>query len=83
LLRYEYLINRRVLEILDAAEEGERGRLLAAFDRLENQPEQAYDFLERGTSGADIRCKFFGDWLLRYRVDSPVRQVIVVDCHLT
>jgi len=83
LRRYEYLINRRVLESFDAAEEEERSRLIAALNHLAAQPEQSCDFHERGESGEEIRCKWFGPWLVRYRVDSPVRKVIVVDCQWT
>jgi hypothetical protein len=81
--RYECLINRRVPDVFDAAEDGGKSRLLAAWDHLSKQPEQPYDFLEQGLSGLEVRCKWFGNWLIRYRVESPVRQVIVLHCQWT
>jgi hypothetical protein len=83
LRRYEYLVNQRVLEAFDAAGEDERLRLFAAFDRLAASPEQTFDFQERGASGREIRCKWFGPWLVRYWVDSPVRTVVIIDCQWT
>jgi hypothetical protein len=46
-------------------------------------PEQPFEFTERGNDGWDFRAKFFGDWLVRYWIDAPVKVVVIVDCRLT
>jgi hypothetical protein len=81
--QYQYLLHQRALAAFDAASRGERSRLLAAFERLTAFPEQPCDYCERDSVGREVRCKWFGHWLVRYNVDSPVRRVVVLDCQWT
>ncbi len=80
---YRYLIDQDALLVFELALPEEQAQLLQAFRRLAMQPEQECDLHQRNPRGPDLRGKWFGNWLLRYYVDSPVRHVVIVSCEWT
>lgn len=80
---YRYSVDQRVVDVFVEADEETRSRLRSAFEQLAAHPDQPPDFVSGAPNGREIAGRFFGNWLVRYWVDAPVKIVAIVDCQET
>jgi plasmid stabilization system protein ParE len=76
---YQYFIAQRALEAYVTANETEQSRLLKAFDVLSRDPESGVHVVQISQS-RELSGRWFGNWLIVYYLDHPIRTVVIVDC---
>ena len=79
---YRYLIAGQVLEAYAAADEAEQSRLLRAFEIICADPESSSHVM-RTWQGREVSARWFGNWLIAYYLDYPIRTVVITDCQWT
>ena len=79
---YRYFVAQQALEVYAAAEPAEQSRLLRAFELIVGNPEGNTEVV--GTlQGRAIYGRWFGNWLVLYYLDHPIRTVVITDCQWT
>jgi hypothetical protein len=76
---YRYVVDQAVFETLSALEEFER-QWLADRSRLVAHPHQEGDYAEFDAKGRRLEVTLFGEWLVTFWVDHPVKDVRIVGC---
>lgn len=79
---YRYSVAEEALKAYAAAGAEEQSRLLRAFERIREQPESGVDVVSE-LRGREILGRWFGNWLILYYLDHPIRTVVIVDCQWT
>jgi hypothetical protein len=74
---WTFLLDRAVLATFTELSKQERTKLMRAFDRLAEYPDDAD--AEWNKAGFMYHEKRFGDWDITYRLDGPVKHVLIVD----
>ena len=76
---YLFLLREEVLREFMRRNNAERELLLRRIHVLAAYPEQPAEKSYSGAHGEEIRCHRFGRWRLTYQVDSPVRQIYILN----
>ena len=53
--------------------------LLRVFAILTSSPHQKGEWQQKTSSGRELQVKRFGRWLVRYWLDAPVLELLIVD----
>jgi hypothetical protein len=67
------------LEFFAARSRSERDELLRIWRELANSPSQKSEWVQRTTSGRELKVRRSSRWIVRYWVDAPVLEVKIVD----
>lgn len=70
------------MEAYVAADPEEQSRLLRAFEVVRENPEKGAQLVGK-TRDRDIWGRWFGNWLVLYYLDHPIRAVVLIDCQWT
>lgn len=76
-MKYHYVLSEEALGVFAAGRPRERAILLHAFREVADFPEAAD--VERTVAGFRYCRKRIGRWDLTWRVDGPVKMVIIID----
>jgi hypothetical protein len=79
---YHYCITEEALEAYTAADPEEQPRVLRAFKTVSRDPEGGAEMVST-VRGREVYGRWFGNWLILYYLDHPIRTVVITDCRLT
>jgi len=76
---YQFLLREEAVVEFGRRTSAERDELLRRFYFLGTYPEHQADECYSGQHGEEIRQHRFGRWRITYQIDSPVRQIHILE----
>ena len=76
---YRYSVSQSALETFAECDPAEQARLQRAFETVSHDPEGHAEIV-RIEQGREIHGRWFGNWLVIYYLDHPIRTVVITDC---
>ncbi len=77
MLPYAFWLSREALDFFESQSASNRKRLRDAFKKIADRPDNCDR--EQNLGGFLISYKKVGNWVITYRVDAPVKRVMIGD----